>query len=193
MSGDAMDTLAFAGLVLEELKSVLARVSPMDAERFVQGLASAGAIFVCGAGRSGLAAKAFAMRLMHLGFDAHVIGETTTPPYRPADLLVVCSGSGETGGLASIAEKAKRIGGKVALLTIVPDSTIGRAADCCVRIPAPSPKAGAGAGAVVASIQPMGSLFEQALLLFLDSTILRLMELRKKDSGTMFERHANLE
>jgi 6-phospho-3-hexuloisomerase len=152
---------------------------------------SAKKIFVCGAGRSGLAAKAFAMRLMHFGLDAHVIGETTTPDYGPGDLLVVCSGSGETGSLLSIADKAKRIGGKIALVTIVPGSTIGRAADCCVQIPAPSPKA--SAGAVVASIQPMGSLFEQALLLFLDSAVLRLMELQKKDSVNMFKRHANLE
>jgi 6-phospho-3-hexuloisomerase len=170
-----MSTLEFSNVVLEELRSVLSQVSSADAERFVQGLLSAKKIFVCGAGRSGLAAKAFAMRLMHFGLDAHVIGETTTPDYGPSDLLVVCSGSGETGSLVSIADKAKRIGGSTALITIVPGSTIARAAGCCVQIPAPSPKT--NSGAVVTSIQPMGSLFEQALLLFLDSAILRLMEL----------------
>lgn len=186
-----MNTLEFSNLVLNELQSVLSRVSSTDAENFVKGLMVAKKIFVSGAGRSGFAAKAFAMRLMHFGLEAHVIGETTTPNYGTGDLLVVCSGSGETGSLVSIVEKAKRIGGKIALVTIVPESTIGRAADYRVQIPAPSPKA--SAGAVVASIQPMGSLFEQALLLFLDSTILRLMELQKNDSGNMFKRHANLE
>ncbi|MDF2815557.1 MAG: 6-phospho-3-hexuloisomerase, partial [Paenibacillus sp.] len=43
------------------------------------------------------------------------------------------------------------------------------------------------------TIQPMGSLFEQTLLLFFDSAILRLMEKKGYDSTTMFGRHANLE
>lgn len=178
-----MNTMEYSNLVLDELRKVLSLVSAKDAEAFAEGLGSAKKIFVAGAGRSGLAAKAFAMRLMHFGLDAHVIGETTTPNYETDDLLVVCSGSGETGSLVSVAEKAKRIGGKIALVTIVPGSTIGRVADYCIQIPAPSPKA--SSGEVVVSIQPMGSLFEQALLLFLDSTILRLMELQKNDSGNM--------
>jgi len=36
-------------------------------------------VMVLGAGRSGLVARSFAMRLMHLTFNVHVIGETITP------------------------------------------------------------------------------------------------------------------
>ncbi|MOA65140.1 3-hexulose-6-phosphate isomerase [compost metagenome] len=43
------------------------------------------------------------------------------------------------------------------------------------------------------SIQPMGSLFEQMLLIFFDALILRLMEMKGQSSGKMFGRHANLE
>ena len=64
---------------------------------FIEALLSAKRVFVIGAGRSGLVAKAFAMRLMHLGLDIHVVGETITPALREGDILVVVSGSGETG------------------------------------------------------------------------------------------------
>ena len=60
-------------------------------------------IFVTGAGRSGLAAKAFAMRLMHLGLSAYVVGETISPAIHADDCIVVISGSGETNTIVSAA------------------------------------------------------------------------------------------
>ena len=36
-----------------------------------------------------------AMRLMHVGFEAHVVGEATTPSIAEGDRLMVFSGSGE--------------------------------------------------------------------------------------------------
>jgi 6-phospho-3-hexuloisomerase len=90
-----------------------------------------------------------------------------------------------------MANKAKKIGSDLALVTIFPNSTIGQIADVAVKIPAPTPKVEVDSG--FKSIQPMGSLFEQSLLLFLDTIILRLMEKQGNDSNTMFTRHANLE
>ena len=58
-------------------------------------------IFVTGAGRSGLAAKAFAMRLMHLGLSAYVVGETISPAIYEDDCIVAISGSGETNTIVS--------------------------------------------------------------------------------------------
>jgi len=186
-----MNVSDYGNAILDELRAVLSKVSPDEAGAFVGDLLAARRIFVAGAGRSGLAGRAFAMRLMHFGLDAYVIGEIATPAYSSDDLLVVCSGSGETGSLVSIADKAKRIGGRIALLTIVPDSTIGKLADRRIVLPAPSPKAKAGES--IPSIQPMGSLFEQALLLLLDAVILELMARRGASSDEMFTRHANLE
>ena len=90
-----------------------------------------------------------------------------------------------------IADKAKKIGAKVALVTIFPNSSIGNLADIAVRIPAPTPKVKTDTG--FRSIQPMGSLFEQSLLLTFDAVMLRLMEKQGKDSNSMFSKHANLE
>ena len=50
-------------------------------------------IFVLGAGRSGLMAKGFAMRLMHIGYTVFVIGETITPSIQAGDVLLAVSGS----------------------------------------------------------------------------------------------------
>ena len=109
---------------------------------------------------------------------------------RPGDLLLACSGSGESGAQLVLAQKAKRLQGNVALVTIAPDSSIGRIADCILEIPAPSPKVTAERSA---SIQPMASLFEQSLLLTLDVLILKLMDRYGMDTDEMYRRHVNLE
>ena len=181
----------FAKSVLEELERTLPAIDPKEAERFVELVLNANNIFVAGAGRSGLAVKGFAMRLMHMGLDAHVVGETTTPNIQKDDLLVIGSGSGETASLTCHAKKAKDIGAGLALVTIFSKSTIGSLADVTVTIPAPTPKVAAAAG--FQSIQPMGSLFEQSLFLFFDTVILMLMNQKRDDSDNMFKKHANLE
>jgi 6-phospho-3-hexuloisomerase len=186
-----MDMTGYAREVIGELDRTLAAISPQDAEHLVDQIIRAKRIFLAGAGRSGLAVRAFAMRLMHMGFGAHVVGETVTPGIKADDLLVIGSGSGATASLVAMAEKAKKIGASVALVTIFPGSPIGQLADAVVRIPAPTPKA--DGEEQFASVQPMGSLFEQSLLIFFDIIVMRLMEKTGLDSGTMFERHANLE
>ena len=186
-----MNTVEYSKAIVAELDRTLSRISVPDAEKLSNALLSAKKVLVGGAGRSGLAVKAFAMRLMHMGFDVYVVGETITPSLEPADLLVIGSGSGETGSLVAMAHKAKKIGPKLAVVTIFPESSIGRLADIAITIAAPTPKVENDSG--VESIQPMGSLFEQSLLLFLDSMILRLMEKRGNNSNLMFTRHANLE
>lgn len=186
-----MKTIEYSKIVCEELTRTLSAISSEEAEELADRIYSAKKIFVAGAGRSGFMMKAFAMRLMHMGFDSHVIGETTTPNTEKGDILLIGSGSGETGSLAAIAKKAKSMGITLGLVTIFKSSTIGQLADVTVEIPAPTPKVKQETG--FQSIQPMGSLFEQSLLLFLDSVILRLMEKQHKDSNTMFTKHANLE
>lgn len=175
-----------------EITAALAGVDHAALEKLAQAAASAPRVFAAGAGRSGLALKAFAMRLMHLGIPVHVVGESTTPGISPDELLVIGSGSGRTASLVSAATKAKQVGAMVALVTIDAQSPIAQQADIVVTVPAPSPKASAGAGRI-ASIQPMGSLFEQTLWLTLDCTVLRLMELMNLTTDQMFARHANLE
>jgi len=177
--------------IVDELKQVMLQLDPTNCEKLIDAILSTKRIFVAGAGRSGFMIKSFAMRLMHMGFEPHVVGETTTPNTEPGNLLVIASGSGETGSLVSIAQKAKQYNAFLALISIFPESSIGKLADINVKINAPTPKVKTDTG--VKSIQPMGSLFEQSLLIFFDTIILRLMERQGKDTDTMFGNHANLE
>lgn len=177
--------------ILHEVRAVLDQVSGEQALAFQKMVLEGPAIFLIGAGRSGLMVRAFAMRLGQLGLPAHLPGDALTPPIRAGHVLVVASGSGETGNLVSMAAKAKDYGASIALVTANASSTLARMADCVVTLTAPSPKT--KEPVKVASAQPMGSLFEQSLLLFFEAMVMEMMRITGQDSATMFHRHANLE
>ena len=154
-----------------------------------------------GAGRSGLVAKAFAMRLMHLGFQAFVVGETITPALNTGDVMVIFSGSGRTKTVADIAETGKEIGAHICLITSNADSRIGKIADCIVIIE--QHRDDVEDDAVEFEIRqmmgehksfaPLGTLFETVSMIFADAVISRLMEITKTDETTLKNRHVNLE
>lgn len=175
---------------LNRLMTDAALGQPEAVDCFAGRLLRANRVFVAGAGRSGLMGKAFAMRLMHLGIAAYVVGETITPGITESDSLVLGSGSGETASLAGMAEKAKRLGASVLLVTVNPDSTLARLADETAVLPAAAKEAAPGSET---TIQPMGSLFEQGLLVYYDAVVLKLMELKRMSGSAMYGSHANLE
>jgi len=177
--------------ILEELDSLLAAVDEQQMREFMDALASARRIFVIGMGRTGLVMRAFAMRLMHVGFSAHVIGETTTPSIGQGDLLVVGSGSGETRWPLDATEMAKKLGARVVTITSRPESSLARAADLVIKLPAASLKA--RSSDAHPSAQPVGSLFEQGLLVLLDAVVMLLMERIPEAPAILPERHANIE
>ncbi|WP_339202030.1 6-phospho-3-hexuloisomerase [Peribacillus sp. FSL P2-0133] len=185
-----MQTSQYLAEIIKELNRSVDLIANEEAEKLVNGILESKKVFVAGAGRSGFMAKSFAMRMMHMGIDSYVIGETVTPNFEKEDILIIGSGSGETKSLVSLAEKAKSIGGKIATVTIFPDSTIGQLADITIKLPG-SPKDQSEGD--YKTIQPMGSLFEQTLLLFYDAVILRFMEKKGLDTNNMYGRHANLE
>lgn len=178
--------------VVREIGACLEKVSAQHLERALAELSRANRIFSAGAGRSGLAMRGFAMRLMHLGKASYMVGEVATPAITAGDLLVIGSGSGRTESLVAMVNKAKKIGARIVLVTIDPQSPIGALADCVVEIPAPSPKATRGGGNAK-SVQPLGSLFEQSLFLLLDALIVSLMRQGNVSAEAMYARHANLE
>ena len=187
-----MNVAEYVQSVTEEIKAALQETSEAEVDGLVSAVLGARKVFVVGAGRSGLMMKAFAMRLMHMGVDTFVVGETTTPAIASGDLLLMGSGSGRTGSLLMLASRARGKGARLALVTAYPDSPMAKMADVCVSIWAPTPKAGE-APPQAASIQPMATLFEQTLLIVLDIVILKLMARSGEDSDAMFDRHANLE
>ena len=186
-----MNIQAYINQILDELGETVGSICNDSAGKLADAIIAAQTIFVAGAGRSGLAMKGFAMRLMHLGFDTYVVGETVTPSITDKDLLLIGSGSGSTSSLVVNANKADAIGATICLITIDENSPIAQVAEVVLTIPAPSPKVNRDLG--FRSAQPMGSLFEQSLLLILDAVVLLLMKKTGKNAGSMFTRHANLE
>ena len=176
--------------ILEEMSRTLAHVPPEGLDRLVEAVLSADRIYVAGGGRSGLMARAFAMRLMHLGLRTYVVGETTTPSISSGDLLVSCSASGETQVTVLVSQVAQTAGARVFAITATPDSPMARLANETIVIGAPTKHTPRGVGD---SNQYGGSLFEQAILVLLDavsSEIGRRLGTAKQDLDA---RHANLE
>jgi 6-phospho-3-hexuloisomerase len=106
--------------------------------------------------------------------------------------LILGSGSGRTTSLLAIAGQARRQGAKILLFTTDASSPLAELADYRVVIPAPSLRMTEGKSALV-SVQPLGTLFEQTMLILCDSLILGLMQRTGINAAQMFERHANLE
>lgn len=174
-------------LILEELDATLSQVDNTEYERFANDVIGADRIFTAGKGRSGFVSNSFAMRLNQLGKNAYVVGESTTPSIKEHDLFIIISGSGSTEHLRLLAEKAQSVGAKIVLLTTNADSPIGNLAETVVELPAGTKHD------VEGSKQPLGNLFEQASLIFLDSIVLPLMDAFHISEKAMQENHANLE
>jgi len=188
-------------LMASKIRSIANSISDGDAEKFINELLKAKRIYVIGAGRSGLVAKAFAMRLMHLGLHAYVIGETITPALTRGDVIVIFSGSGRTKTVADLAETARDIGGRICLITSNADSRIGKIADCTVIIEHHRDAVADDAAEFEIrqmmgdhmSFAPLGTLFETAAMVFADAVISRMMEITKTDESALKTRHTNIE
>jgi len=139
------DITDFMLQMTSSLEEVARNIDRESANRFLEEILNAKRIYLAGAGRSGLVARAFAQRLMHLGFESYVIGETITPAFRSGDVLIAVSGSGETRSVVDACETARELGGTVSLITSTPDSSIGRIADCIVEIDREQPAQRPGA------------------------------------------------
>ncbi|AAU91180.1 bifunctional 3-hexulose-6-phosphate synthase/6-phospho-3-hexuloisomerase [Methylococcus capsulatus] len=172
--------------IVSKIGGVLAATDKSYEARLTGLLERARRIFVAGAGRSGLVGRFFAMRLMHGGYQAYIVGEIVTPSIRQGDLLIVISGSGETETMIAYAKKAKEQGASIALITTRDKSTIGDMADVVFRIGTPEQY-----GKVVG--MPMGTTFELSTLVLLEATISHIIHTKKIPEEQMRTRHANLE
>lgn len=188
-------------LMASKIRAIANTISDEDAERFIKEMLRAKRIYVIGAGRSGLVAKAFAMRLMHLGLKAYVVGETITPALNKGDVMVIFSGSGRTKTVADLAETAKEIGGRICLITSNGESRIGKISDCLVIIEHHRDDVEDDAAEFEIrqmmgdhkSFAPLGTLFETASMIFADAVISRMMEITMTDENALKNRHTNIE
>jgi len=156
-------------------------------------------VLVVGAGRSGLVGKAFAMRLMHLGFQVYVLGETINPNVGEGDMVVVISGSGKTTVPLAAAQMAKSLNAKVVAVTSQEESPLAQTADLVVDIPGREDIAAEDEYHIRQlkgqheSLAPMGTMFEDTTMIFLDSIIAELLNRLGLSVDAMRERHATIE
>ena len=139
-------------------------------------------VFVHGLGRSGLMMKALAMRLAQAGYTTFVVGDATTPAITSEDLIFIASASGKTPGALRAAEISRSVGACVFAFTASQDSSLAAISDETVILPSPTKDSPDGQSI-------MGSLFEEALLLFIDAVASSL----GVPADEMRKRHANLE
>ncbi|UQS85379.1 SIS domain-containing protein [Apilactobacillus apisilvae] len=173
--------------ILEELVNSSKNIE--DNTNIRSQISHSGKVFTYGLGRSGLVLQMFAMRLAQLGFNSHAVGEVTSTAINSQDLLILASGSGNTAQVKIVASEAKKAGASVFLITSNEKSEIGKIADEKVLIHSKSKYSNDNH----LTNQPMGSLFEQILMLYLDSLVMDIMKKENIYESDMMDNHANLE
>lgn len=178
--------------VLKEHAEVFQTLDQENLRQFIELVKKHQRIFLIGVGREGLATRSFTMRLMHMGKEAHWIWDDTTPAIEPGDLLIATLGDGEIGHLDYICRRAKEAGATICVVTGSPSGkTAQQVADFCLFVPASVYR---GRDKVVASIQPMGNLFEQCLFILFDVIVMLIVaETDDLSFEEMSKRHRNVE
>jgi 6-phospho-3-hexuloisomerase len=178
-------------LILAEISLAASNTEPSGYPEFLDLFSKDNSRIICiGAGRVGLAMRGFTMRLGHLGLNAYFLGDSTVPKTGPGDLLLVGSGSGSTPSILSIVKIAKDKGLKIGLVTATTNSPMGEIATAKVVLKTPSKNS---VNDPQPSAQPMTTLFEQTLSIFLDAAVLDLMVKFHETSDTMSRRHNVIE
>ncbi|ARM76013.1 6-phospho-3-hexuloisomerase [Acidianus manzaensis] len=158
-----------------------------------------GKVLVMGAGRSGLVGRSFAMRLLHLGYNSYVLGETITPAIGKGDLAIAISGSGRTKLILTAAEAAKETKAKLIAITSYADSPIGKIADVVVEVPGRTKYTqfedyfARQILGITEPLAPLGTLFEDTTQIFLDGIVAELMIRLSKSEEDLRQIHANIE
>ena len=186
--------------ILDNIESAEEYLDEKAIDKFENVIIEAENVFVTGAGRSGLAAKAFAMRLMHLGVSAYVVGETISPAINAEDCIIAISGSGETNTIVSAAKIAKSRGSKVLAVTSYPESTLGQLSDGYIIVKGRMQQEKDDENYMkrqihgnYTSLTPLGTAFELTTLVFLDAIVSELMEKMHQTESDLKARHTVLE
>jgi 6-phospho-3-hexuloisomerase len=194
---------AAADEIVECIKSSIKALDMKEVEQLLKLMLEAKEkrIFIVGMGRSGFVARAFALRLMNLGFNVYFLGETITPAAERGDLFIAISGTGSTKIVLTASAAAKEIGARVAAITSFPQSALGQLADLVVTVKGRT-KAGLPieedylARQIIGErepLTPLGSIFENNCMVFLDSLVVELMHRMGRTEADLKRRHATIE
>jgi 6-phospho-3-hexuloisomerase len=194
---------AAAKEIISGIKHSMEELNAKEVEQLVELLLKAKdkKIFVVGMGRSGFVARAFALRLMNLGFNVYFLGETITPAAEKEDLLIAISGTGATKMVLTASNAAKEIGATVVAVTSFPESPLGQIADHVVTVKGRTKMGWPKEEDYLARqlvgerepLTPLGSIFENNCMVFLDGLIVELMHRLGRTEEDLKRRHATIE
>lgn len=176
---------------LAELGTVFAQLDDARVDQLVERLATARRIVVFGGGREKLQIMGFAMRLFHMGLDAAVEGDMTTPAVGPGDVFLVTCGPGYISTAQALMSVAKEAGAQNLFITAQPQGRCASLADAILHLPAQT--MADDLGDKKSSVLPMGSLFEGALFVLFEVMVLKLKARLSISADDMRANHTNLE
>ncbi|MFG6117948.1 6-phospho-3-hexuloisomerase [Thalassobacillus sp. B23F22_16] len=177
-------------VIVDEAKQAFNSIKETDIESFVTSIQKAKKIFIYGLGRERLMLQAFAMRLMHLGLNVHVVGDVTTPKIDRGDLFITSSGTGYLSTVDALLPIAVKSGADVVYMTANPESELSHYATHTILIEAQTMKVNVEERS---SLQPMGAVFEQAQLFLYEWLIILLKDRGSITDEQMEGYHTNLE
>jgi len=188
-------------LIVSEISNILSNINNKQTDNLIKQIILAERIFLVAIGRVNLSLQCFGKRLSHLGFKIELVGSLTEKPATKKDLLIVASGSGESIVPLHISKKAKKIGCKILHVTSAKKSSIRKLADYIVELNAPTKKTkiivkdslSDSASKTKTSIQPMSTLFDQALHIYGDIVSVQIIEKLRLNKINLWKNHANLE
>lgn len=185
--------------IIDNISRITQSVSQEEINEMTNMIVNVENVFLMGLGRSGLVAKAFGMRLMHLGLNVYIVGETITPAITKNDCLIAISGSGETSYILSTTGIAKSIGAKIIAITSYTESSLAKKSDIIVQLKGRT-KIDDETNYIRRQISgqhqtlsPMGTIFEISALVFLDSIIAQMMHDLGQTEEDLKSRHTVLE
>ncbi len=170
--------------ILDSMEHSLDHLNCESIEETVSILTSANNVFVYGSGRSGLVGRTFAMRLMQIGIESYFIGETITPAVKRGDCVFIVSKTGETQTAIQAAEIVKnRVeDAETIVLTATPDSTLADLGDIVIELEGTKSDKNK-------TLAPLGTVFEDTAMIFLDGLIAVLMHELGETEEDMKVRH----
>ena len=198
-----MKYLNYTNLITAEIIECLRKVDTKESGVLIDEILKAEKVFIVAVGRVSLSLQCFGKRLSHLGINVELVGSLTEKPATDHDLLIVASGSGESILPLNIAKKAKQLKTRIGLITSAEKSSLKEICDFSVRLVSPTKAVQQGdlvnqslfdsASKSSQSVQPMSSLFDQALHIYGDVISMLILDNKDIDKDDIWKYHANLE
>ena len=178
-----MDYKDSVGSLMDAVRKVAEAVPQKDLDVLIDSILSGGKIFIYGSGRSGLVGQYFSVRLVQLGRDdVHFVGDMTTPIIGKGDVVILISNTGETMSAVQTANIARRMGADVICVTSSRMSKLAHASNHVISLDTRVEHD--------RNIAPLGTLFEDAVVMMFDGMIPLLMERLGATEDDMRKRHA---